>query len=97
MTKIVRLTESDLNRLVKKVIKEDESEMKEPLRKFSDYEYELDHYMEQLKETFNNLMDLKEKVMKDDNLSEEEKDYIDWTIGQTFDDPYSAFFDDDSE
>lgn len=96
MARITRLTESDLNRLVKKVIKEDESEMKKPFREFSDYEYELDHYMEQLKETFNNLMDLQEKVMNDDNLSEEEKDYIDFTIGQTFDDPYSLF-DDDSE
>jgi hypothetical protein len=94
MAKIVRLTESDLNRLVKKVIKEDESEMKEPLRSYEDYKYELDHYMENLKSVFNDLMDLEEMVMNDNNLSEEEKDDITWTIGQTFDDPYGMFLQD---
>ena len=97
--KVIRLTESDISRLVKKVIKEeDESQMsRKSFRDFSDYQYELDHYMENLKSTFNDLWTLGEMVMNDDNLSEEQKDEITWTIEHTLDDLYAAFLDDSEQ
>ena len=66
-------------------------------RDFSDYQYELDHYMENLKSTFNDLWTLGEMVMNDDNLSEEQKDEITWTIEHTLDDLYAAFLDDSEQ
>lgn len=94
MAKITKLTESDLNRLVKKVIKEDESEMKEPLRSYADYQYEVDAIMDTLRQSFHDLMDVKMMAGDDKSLSEEERDEIDWTISAALDDVYGTFLQD---
>jgi hypothetical protein len=95
MGKITKLTESDLNRLVKKVIKEEgESEMKEPLNNYEDYKYEVEVIMDKLKQSFHDLMDVGKMVDDDKSLSEEERDEIDSMIESSLDDPYGMFLHD---
>lgn len=85
MKKIVRLTESDLTRLVKKVIKEDEEtfydyrDMVEKLKKdfiteHTDLVADYLDKMEELKETIENIEELEEGEM--DELTNELEHYI---------------------
>jgi uncharacterized protein YaaN involved in tellurite resistance len=94
MARITKLTEADLNRLVKKVIKEEESEMKEPLRSYEDYQHEVDAIMDALKQSYHDLMDVGRMAGDDKSLSEEERDEIDWTISAALDNVYGTFLQD---
>ena len=95
MARITKLTEADLNRLVKKVIKEEgESEMKEPLSNYEDYKHEVEVIMDTLKQSFHDLMDVGKMVDDDKSLSEEERDEIDSMIESSLDDPYGMFLHD---
>ena len=73
MKKIVKLTETDLTRLVKRVINEEKSSM-------SDYDMMMEtifeEYIDQLKKVHNDykeeLEDLFDQIEMDDNLTEDE-------------------------
>ena len=69
MKKIVRLTERDLTKLVKKVIKEDEDS-------FMDYEEKLNELESRLNDIEEELLQMEEDINNDDNLDDDEKEGI---------------------
>ena len=75
MKKIVRLTERDLTRLVKRVIKEDEESMKSYKKMLSKIESDLD-------EIQNKLYDFDNLIWDEDTLDEDEKEKLSYYIGE---------------
>jgi hypothetical protein len=102
MARITKLTEADLNRLVKKVIKEDEefspkwnvTNRPEKEKSFDEYRSELGRHLETLKQTYNDLINISMEAADNDSLSEEEKDEIESAIEASLDDPYGMFLQD---
>jgi molecular chaperone GrpE (heat shock protein) len=85
MKKIVRLTERDLTKLVKKVIKEDEDsfmdyeeKLNELKSRLNDIENELESRLNDIEEE---LLQMEEDINNEDNLDDDEKedliDYVD--------------------
>jgi hypothetical protein len=102
MARITKLTESDLNRLVKKVIKEEGefspqwnvTNRPEKEKSFDEYRSELDSHLETLKQTYQDLIEISLEVADNKSLSEEEKDEIESAIEASLDDPYGMFLQD---
>ncbi len=69
MKKIVKLTETDLTRLVKKVIKEDEDT-------FMDYEDRLDIIKGNLDDFEYELYDIENNIERDNDLDSDEKEEL---------------------
>ncbi len=79
MKKIVKLTERDLTRLVKKVIKEDEDT-------FMSYEEKLDNMKDTLDDIEGELYSIENDIDKDNDLGRDEKeellDYVNQLISR---------------
>lgn len=73
MKNIKRLSESDLNRIVKKVINEQSDEM-DSERLYSMYWYEIDSEISNIERSKNELYNLRRTIEMDENLSENDKD-----------------------
>jgi len=69
MKKIVKLTESDLTKLVKRVIKEDEDSMMDYEEMLNEIESDLDNIEEKL-------YNFEELLMDEDTLDEDEKETL---------------------
>jgi hypothetical protein len=82
MKKIVRLTERDLTRLVKRVIKEDEESMKSYKKMLSKIESDLDKDESDLDEIQNKLYDFDNLIWDEDTLDEDEKEKLSYYIGE---------------
>jgi hypothetical protein len=89
MTKKVRLTESDLNRIVKRLISEEVDDVK-----YTNYMVEINEHLDIIKDSFHALMDIKMEVMDDDSLSNEQIKEIEWMIESAFEDTYGTFLND---
>ena len=78
MKNIKRLSEADLNRIVKKVINEQSDEMDsdemDSGRLYSMYWYEIDSEISNIERSKNELYDLRRTIEMDENLSENDKD-----------------------
>jgi gas vesicle protein len=89
MTKIVRLTENDLTRLVRKVINEgNKSDFKKYEKIINNYSNELDdddRDDENLSEIFKELEELQEKIYKNSELSKKEIKKLDDEIENLMD------------
>ena len=75
MKRIKKLTESDLNRIVKKVIKEQSDEMN-PNDLFRMYEREIRSEVRNIQDSIDTLERLYDDIEKEENLDEEETDYL---------------------
>jgi hypothetical protein len=75
MKKVVRLTESDLNRIVKKVVNEQSDEMN-PNDLFRTYEREIRSEVRNIQDSIDTLERFYDDIEKEENLDEEEKDYL---------------------
>ena len=89
MRKIIRLTENDLTRLVKRVINEgNKSDFKKYEKIIDNYSNELDdddRDDENLSEIFNELEELQEKIYKNSELSKKEIKKLDDEIENIMD------------
>jgi len=75
MKRIKKLTESYLNRIVKKVIKEQSDEMN-PNDLFRTYEREIRSEVKNIQDSIDTLERLYDDIEKEENLDEEETDYL---------------------
>jgi hypothetical protein len=75
MKRIKKLTESDLNRIVKKVINEQSDEMN-PNDLFLTYEREIGSEVKNIQDSIDTLERLYNDIEKEENLDEEEKDHL---------------------
>jgi choline kinase len=73
MKKIKRLSESDLNRIVKKVINEQSDEM-DPNDLYRMYVKEIESEMKNIDDSLNTLGRLWEDIDMDENLDQDDKD-----------------------
>jgi len=74
-SKTVRLSESDINRIVKKVIKEQSDEMN-PNDLFRTYDREIKSEVRNIQDSIDTLERLYDDIEKEENLDEEDKDYL---------------------
>jgi|LakMenEpi03Aug12_release.lakeMendotaPanAssembly.Ray.scaffolds.fasta_scaffold2157528_2 hypothetical protein len=78
MKKVTRLTERDLTRLVKRVIKEDEDT-------YYSYEEKLKDIKNDLDDMVDNLYDIENDIDRDDDLTNDEKEDLLYFIGNLLD------------
>jgi hypothetical protein len=73
MKKIKRLSESDLNRIVKKVINEQSDEM-DPNDLYRMYVKEIESELRNIDDSYKTLRELYEYIEMDENLDQDDKD-----------------------
>jgi hypothetical protein len=75
MKKTIKLSESDINRIVKKVVNEQSDEMN-PNDLFRTYEREIRSELRNIQDSIDTLERLYDDIEKEENLDEEETDYL---------------------
>jgi hypothetical protein len=75
MKRIKKLTESDLNRIVKKVINEESDEM-DTNDLYRTYDREIKSEVKNIQDSIDTLERLYDDIENEENLDEEDKDYL---------------------
>ncbi len=76
MKKIKKLTESDLNRIVKKVINEQSPYDGDPVDLYKMYSRMIDSEIRNIDQSIEELNTMKEDIMTDENLNDEDKNEL---------------------